>query len=85
MNNTSPKPFVLVLIYLAAGAAMIFLSYSLPRMLPGDFVTAMYASSHVTLNEQQEAEIKAYYTQQQGFAVYVGKLFRLDWGYSTLF
>ena len=24
---------------------MIYLSYSLPRLLPGDFVTAMYSSS----------------------------------------
>jgi peptide/nickel transport system permease protein len=84
-TKTSKKPLVLILIYLAAGAAMIFLSYSLPRMLPGDFITAMYASSHVTLNEQQEAELKAYYTQEQSFADYVSKLFRLDWGYSYAF
>ncbi len=85
LKNSAKNPLILILVYLAAGAAMIFLSYSLPRMLPGDFITAMYASSHVTLNEQQEAELKAYYTQSQGFAAYVGKLFALDWGYSYAF
>ena len=84
-RKTSKNPLILVLVYLAAGMAMIFLSYSLPRMLPGDFVTAMYANSHVTLNEQQEAELKAYYTEDQGFAAYVAKLFSLDWGYSYAF
>jgi len=85
MSSSPTKPLALAAVYLAAGLVLIYLSYSLPRLLPGDFVTAMYASSHVTLNEQQEAELKAYYTQRQGFPSYLGKLLSLDWGYSYAF
>ena len=75
----------LVLAYLAAALILAFLSHSLPRMLPGDFVTAMYGSSDVTLNAQQEAELRAYYQDDSGFAGFLGRLFRLDWGYSYTF
>ena len=71
--------------YLAAALAMLYLSYSLPRLLPGDFVEAMYASSHVTLNAQQEAELKAYYTEDKGFGHYLKDLASLNWGYSYAF
>ncbi len=71
--------------YLIAALAMIYLSFSLPRMLPGDFVEAMYANSHVTLTEQQEADLKAYYTHRQGFGQYLADLLSLDWGYSYAF
>ena len=79
------KRTTVILAYLAAGLIMIYLSYSLPRLLPGDFVEAMYASSHVTLNAEQEAELKAYYTQRPGFGRYLLDLARLDWGYSYAF
>ena len=68
--------------YLAAGLLMVCLSYWLPRLLPGDFVEAMYASSHVTLNAQQEAELKSYYSGQESFGSYLAGLASLDWGYS---
>jgi len=68
-----------------AALAMIYLSYSLPRLLPGDFVTAMYSSSHVTLTAEQEVELRAYYTEEPGFGRYLLKLARLDWGYSYAF
>jgi peptide/nickel transport system permease protein len=71
--------------YLLACLVMVYLSYSVPRLLPGDFVTAMYASSHVTLNAEQEAELRAYYSQQEGFFTYVGNLMTLNWGYSYAF
>ena len=64
---------------------MIYASYSLPRWLPGDFVTAMYGSSHVTLTADQEAQIRAYYHQQEGFSRYLLDLFSLNWGYSYAF
>jgi peptide/nickel transport system permease protein len=73
------------LTYLAAGLVMIYISYKLPSLLPGDFVEAMYANSHVTLTAQQEAELKAYYTQQQGFGDYLIDLLSLNWGYSYAF
>ena len=82
-SRTKQSPFKKsVLAYLVAGLVMVYLSYGLPGLLPGDFVEAMYANSHVTLTTQQEAELKAYYTQQGTFGVYVLDLFRLDWGYS---
>ena len=71
--------------YLVSGLVMIYLSYSLPGLLPGDFVEAMYANSHVTLTAEQEAELKAYYTEQEGFGTYLTNLVTLDWGYSYAF
>ena len=85
MNGTLKKHLGSIAAYLAAGLVMICLSYSLPRLLPGDFVTAMYSSSHVTLNAEQEAELKTHYTQQRGFGRYLIDLVRLDWGYSYAF
>jgi peptide/nickel transport system permease protein len=71
--------------YLLAGLVMVVLSYSVPRLLPGDFVTAMYASSHVTLNAEQEAALRAYYGRQEGFFAYLGNLITLHWGTSYAF
>jgi peptide/nickel transport system permease protein len=71
--------------YLLAALLMIYVSYSVPRWLPGDFVTAMYSSSHVTLNAEQEEGLRAYYTQRQGFGQYLVDLFTLQWGYSYAF
>ena len=71
--------------YLLAALVMMYASYSVPRWLPGDFVTAMYSSSHVTLDAEQEAELKAYYTERQGFGRYVVDFFTLNWGYSYAF
>ncbi|MEW6664641.1 MAG: ABC transporter permease [Thermodesulfobacteriota bacterium] len=71
--------------YLLAGLLLVYLSYSVPRLLPGDFVTAMYSSSHVTLNTEQEAGLRAYYTQREGFVTYLANLLRLNWGQSYAF
>ncbi len=76
------KPFAA---YLLAGLILIYASYSMPRLLPGDFVTAMYSSSHVTLTADQEKEIRAYYSQQEGFGRYLVDLLTLNWGYSYAF
>jgi peptide/nickel transport system permease protein len=73
------------LAYLLAALVMMYVSYSVPRWLPGDFVTAMYSSSHVTLNAEQEAGLRAYYTQQRGFGQYLVDFFTLHWGYSYAF
>jgi len=45
----------------------------------------MYSSSHVTLTAEQEAELRAYYTEEPGFGRYLLKLASLDWGYSYAF
>jgi peptide/nickel transport system permease protein len=74
-----------ILAYVLAGLVMMYASYSLPRWLPGDFVTAMYSSSHVTLNAQQERDLRDYYTQRQGFGRYLSDFFTLHWGYSYAF
>ena len=82
MAEISKKRLGVIAAYLAAAVVMVYLSYSLPRLLPGDFVEAMYSNSHVTLNAEQEAELKAYYTRQEGFGKFLVNLFSLDWGYS---
>jgi len=82
---SKPRWLGLVISFGLAALAIIYLSYSLPRLLPGDFVTAMYSSSHVTLTAEQEAELRAYYTEGQGFGNYLLKLMRMDWGYSYAF
>ena len=71
--------------FAAAATVMVYLSYALPSMLPGDFVTAMYAGSNVTLTAEQEAELRSHYRGDEGFAAYVGRLLTLDWGYSYAF
>lgn len=71
--------------YIVAALIMVYLSYSLPSFLPGDFVTAMYSSSHVTLTADQEAQVRAFYTQREGFIRYLVNLFTLRWGYSYAF
>ena len=65
---------------------MIWMSHALPRLLPGDFVTAMYASSEdVVLSAEQEAELRAYYSRNASFGQYLLRLAKLDWGYSYAF
>ncbi len=83
-GKTRPRAAA-VLPYVAAALVMIYLSYSLPRLLPGDFVTSMYSSSHVTLNERQQAELQAYYERNEGFGAYLAGFLTLDWGYSYAF
>ena len=80
-----PRRLGLIITFGLAALVMIYLSYSLPRLLPGDFVTAMYASSPVTLSAEQEAELRAFYTEDHGFCNYLLKLAKLDWGYSYAF
>lgn len=68
--------------YLLAGLAMIYLSYSLPLLLPGDFVEAVYGSSQVVLGAGQEADLRARVHGEGGFVAYLLALLTLDWGYS---
>jgi len=75
----------LIMTFFLAALLMIYVSYLLPRLLPGDFVTAMYAGSQVTLTAEQEAELKAYYNRDPGFGNYLLKLLKFDWGYSYAF
>lgn len=65
-----------------AALLLVCLSYALPRLMPGDFVTAMFSSSHVTLSQEQEAEARAYFQKEEGFPRYVLRLLSLDWGRS---
>lgn len=68
--------------YLLAALVMIGLSYGLPLLLPGDFVEAVYGSSHVTLDAQQEARLREELGGRQGFISYLQGLVTLDWGHS---
>ncbi|RWX44699.1 peptide/nickel transport system permease protein [Candidatus Electrothrix aarhusensis] len=80
------KRISLLLAYSLSALLMIWLSYLLPSLLPGDFVTAMYSTSEdVTLTAAQESELRAYYSQDTGFSEYLLKLIRLDWGNSYAF
>jgi len=85
MRSFATTPLASVAAYLIAALVLIYLSYRLPTLLPGDFVTAMYASSHVTLTAEQDAQLKAWYQGPSGFGAYVAGLARLDWGYSFAF
>jgi peptide/nickel transport system permease protein len=86
MQSSSRHPWLTpVLAYLAAALILAFLSYRLPGMLPGDFVTAMYGASDVTLTAQQEADLRANFQDDSGFPGFLGRLLRLDWGYSYAF
>lgn len=84
-TNQAAGRFGQVISFSLAALAMIYLSYLLPRLLPGDFVTATYASANVTLTAEQEAGLRAYYTQDKGFGDYLLRLATLDWGYSYAF
>ena len=75
----------LVSTFFLAALVMAWLSYSLPRFLPGDFVTATYGASHVTLTAQQEAALRAELGREGGFGHYLLRLARFDWGYSYVF
>ncbi|MDD4073831.1 MAG: ABC transporter permease, partial [Desulfobacterales bacterium] len=72
-------------VYLLAGLVMTYASYQVPAYLPGDFVTAMYSSSNVTLTADQEIRLRAFHTREEGFKSYLLNLFRLNWGYSHAF
>lgn len=86
MQSSSRHPWLTpVLAYLAAALILTFLSYRLPGMLPGDFVTAMYGASDVALTAQQEADLRANFQDDSGFPGFLGRLLRLDWGYSYAF
>jgi peptide/nickel transport system permease protein len=71
--------------FVLAGLILVYASYRLPRLLPGDFVSALYASSPVTLTADQEAEVRAFYARGEGFGRYLLNLFTLNWGYSYAF
>jgi peptide/nickel transport system permease protein len=83
MRRTGPGSHILA--YALAALVMVYASYLLPRMLPGDFVSAMYSSSHVTLSAAQEQELRSYYTGRDGFVWYLKDLVTLEWGYSYAF
>ena len=74
-----------VVTFSAAALVMVYLSYALPRILPGDFVTAAYAGSQVTLTAEQEASLQGLYSRETSFGGYLLRLATLDWGYSQAF
>ena len=84
-NNFLNHDLGLVVTFVIAALVMTFLSYGLPRFLPGDFVTATYGASQVTLTAEQETELREYYGQDRGFGHYLSRVARLDWGYSYTF
>lgn len=85
INRYKPRWLGISVAFGLAALVMIYLSYSLPRLLPGDFVISMYSSSQVTLTPEQEIELRDYYMEDPGFFKYVLRLAYLDWGYSYAF
>jgi len=71
--------------YLLAVLLLVLMSYYLPRLLPGDFVTAMYSGSPVTLTAAEEAELRAQYAAHDSLGSYLVNLIFLDWGFSYAF
>lgn len=74
-----------LLSYILAALVMVYGSYMLPRLLPGDFVTAMYSGAHISLSAEQEAALKSEYAGEEGFGRYMLDMVRLDWGASYAF
>lgn len=68
--------------YLPAVILLVALGYWLPRMLPGDVVTALYGNSHVVLSADDESALRSLFAGQESFRGYVKSLLTLDWGYS---
>ena len=72
------KRLNIIATFLLAALLMVYLSYMLPRLLPGDFVTAMYAGSDVTLSPEQEADLRSYFNTDLGFGEYLLRLIKLE-------
>lgn len=85
LNCNLKKSWSGIAAYLLGAMVLVYISYRLPALLPGDFVTAMFASSHVTLTAEQDTQLRAWYIQRPGFGRYLLGLLRLDWGYSFAF
>jgi len=91
MNSKAGSPggrgggWMTVLTFVLTALAMLYLSHKVPKLLPGDFVTAMYASSNVTLTEEQASAMRAAYEQDETFASYMWGIVSLDWGTSYAF
>lgn len=64
---------------------MLYLSYALPLWLPGDYSSALYASSHVVLNSEQEALLAQNVSPIPTFFEYVTRLLRGDLGRSLAY
>ncbi|MDY0213702.1 MAG: ABC transporter permease [Desulfuromonadaceae bacterium] len=80
----TPRKYI-ILAYLLAGLILIVASYSLPLWLPGDFVTAAYSGSEITLTAVQAQELHAFYAHDQSLRSYMADVFTLKWGYSYVF
>ena len=79
--------FSFIAAYFLAALALLYLSHSLPRLLPGDFVTAMYSQSHVALSAELETSHRASAAAviNQDFLGYLKQFIMLDWGTSLTY
>ncbi|MDF1615102.1 ABC transporter permease [Desulfurivibrio dismutans] len=77
--NTRHQPLYA---YLLAALVMVGLSYGLPLLLPGDYIEAVYGSSQVVLDAEQEAQLRQELGGRKGFAAHLWGLVTLDWGHS---
>lgn len=72
--------------YLLAFIIIISLNFLLPRLMPGDPLTAIYGDALVDMSPQMEAELAERYGLEgslwEQFTAYLGSLARGDLGYS---
>jgi len=82
LKRVKGKSLTKIIIFFSAAMILVYLSYLLPSLMPGDYVTAMYGSSHVVLSHEDEVRLKSEYTLEKNFTEYLSNLSRLDLGRS---
>lgn len=75
--------------YILALLIILLLNFLLPRLMPGDPITAMYGDAHVEMTPQMEAHLLERYgldgPMGEQFVIYISNLFQGDLGYSFYF
>ena len=68
--------------YVLAAGLLVVLSHSLPRLLPGDFVSAHWERGDVFLDADRTAALRERLGTAESFGGYLSALTRGDWGRS---
>lgn len=68
--------------YVLAAGLLLVLSHALPRLLPGDFVSAHWQSGEVVLDADRTAELRERFASAESIGGYLSALARGDWGRS---
>jgi peptide/nickel transport system permease protein len=68
--------------YVLAAGLLVVLSHGLPRLLPGDFVSAHWERGDVFLDADRTAALRERFGTAESFGGYLSALARGDWGRS---